>query len=218
MEEAKKSLAQTALTLSVLDIGGGMALPVAEQVVDYVKTKREFENTRRAFENYNWLLDQEFRRPAPTNIDKGALPRAKQALKDAFNADVNRFPRLSKVGKVFSKVSKWLKGASVFDVLGPLTDTLTIGLNIWGLDIAIRDKNPAGIAAASLSIAAGVVGLGTFVAAIVTGIAVLGPIGALVGAFLSITATLVELLGSPRYEEAAVEAYNQMPGQLRKQH
>ena len=58
LEEAKESLAQTALTLSVLDIGGGMALPVAEQVVDCVKTKREFENTRRAFENYNWLLDQ----------------------------------------------------------------------------------------------------------------------------------------------------------------
>ena len=103
----------------------------------------------------------------------------------------------------------------MFDVLGPLTDTLKIGLIIWGLDIAIRDKNPAGIAAASLSIAAGVVGLGTFVAAIVTGIAVLGPIGALVGAFLSIKATLVELLASPRYDEAAVEACNQMLGQLR---
>ena len=215
LEEAKESLAQTALTLSVLDIGGGMALPVAEKIVDYVKTKREFENTRRAFENYNWLLEQEFRKPAGTNIDKSALQRAKQALKNTFNADIDKFPRLSKVGKVFSKASKWLKGASVFDVLGPLTDALTIGLNIWGLDIAIRDNNPAGIAAASLSIAAGVVGLSTFIAAVVTGTAVLGPIGALAGAILGIAATLVELLASPVYDTAAVEAYNERLGQLR---
>ena len=215
LEEAKESLAQTALTLSVLDIGGGMALPVAEKIVDYVKTKREFENTRRAFENYNWLLEQEFRKPAGTNIDKSALQRAKQALKNTFNADIDKFPRLSKVGKVFSKASKWLKGASVFDVLGPLTDALTIGLNIWGLDIAIRDNNPAGIAAASLSIAAGVVGLSTFIAAVVTGTAVLGPIGALAGAILGIAATLVELLASPGYDTAAVEAYNERLGQLR---
>ena len=215
LEEAKESLAQTALTLTLLDIGGGMALPVAEKIVNYVKTKREFENTRRAFENYNWLLEQEFRKPAGTNIDKSALQRAKQALKDTFNADVNKFPRLSKVGKVFSKASKWLKGASVFEVLGPLTDTLTIGLNIWGLDIAIRDNNPAGIAAASLSIAAGVVGLSTFIAAVVTGTAVLGPIGALAGAILGIAATLVEIFASPGYDKAAVEAYNERLGQLR---
>ena len=47
----------------------------------------------------------------------------------------------------------------MFEVLGPLPDTLTIGLNIWGLGIAIRDNNPEGIAAASLSIAVGVVWL-----------------------------------------------------------
>lgn len=213
LEEAKESLAQTALTLSVLDVGGGIALPVAEKIVDYVKTKREFENTRRAFEHYNELLELEFRRPA--NIDQSALQRAKQALKNTFKADIDSFPRLSKVGKVFSKASKWLKGASVFDVLGPLTDALTIGLNIWGLDIAIRDNNPAGIAAASLSIAAGVVGLSTFIAAVVTGTAVLGPIGALAGAILGIAATLVELLASPGYDKAAVEAYNERLGQLR---
>lgn len=72
LEEARESLAQTALTLSVLDIGGGMALPVAEKIVDYVKKKREFENTRLAFKNYNWLLEQEFRKPA-SDIDKGAI-------------------------------------------------------------------------------------------------------------------------------------------------
>ena len=187
--EAREGLAQTALTLSVLDVGGGMALPVAEKLMGYVKTKREFENTRRAFAYYNQLLQLEFRRPA--NIDQSALQRAKQALKNAFKADIDKFPRLSKVGKVFSKASKWLKGASVFDVLGPLTDVLTIGLNIWGLDVAIRDNNPAGIAAASLSIAAGVVGLTTFIAAVATGTAVLGPIGALVDAILGIAATLV---------------------------
>ena len=211
-EEAKKLLAQTALTLSVLDVGGGMVLPGLEKIVDHVKTKREFENTRRAFEHYNELLELEFRRPA--NIDQSALQRAKQALKNAFKADIDKFPPLSKVGKAFSKASKWLKGASVFKVLGPLTDVLTIGINIWGLEIAIRDNNPAGIAAASLSIAAGAVGLVTFIAAVATGTAVLGPIGALVGAILGIAATLIELLIGPAYDKAKVQEYKERLGKL----
>ncbi|KAL9961312.1 hypothetical protein ACROYT_G030226 [Oculina patagonica] len=155
LEEAKESLAQTALTLSVLDIGGGVGGGIASPIIEKI------------------------------------------------------------IGKVFSKASKWLKGASVFDVLGPLTDTLTIGLNIWGLDIAIRDNNPEGIAAASLSIAAGVVGLSTFIAAVATGTAGLGPIGALAGAILGITATLIELVADPGYDTAAVEAYKARLGQLR---
>ncbi|XP_078382791.1 uncharacterized protein LOC144665408 [Oculina patagonica] len=49
LEEAKESLAQTALTLSVLDIGGGVgggiASPIIEKIVGHVKREREFENT-----------------------------------------------------------------------------------------------------------------------------------------------------------------------------
>lgn len=188
-------------------------MPVTEKIVDYVETRRKFRNTRRAFEAYNEVLELEFRKPA--NIDQTAIQRAKEALKITFKADINKYPRLSKVGKVFSKASKWFRGASVFEVLGPLTDTLSVGLNVWGLDIAIRDNNPEGIAAASLSIAAGVVGLTTLIAAIVTGTAVLGPIRTIAGALFDIAATFVELLASPGYDKEAVEAYNERLGQLK---
>lgn len=119
------------------------------------------------------------------------------------------------MGKVFSKASKWLRETSVLEVLGPLTDTLSIGLNIWGLDINIRDNNPASIAAASLSIAAGVIGLTTFIAAIVTRTAVLGPIRIIAGALLGIAATLVELLAFLGYGKEAVKPYNERLGQLK---
>ena len=109
------------------------------------------------------------------------------------------------MGKVVTKASEWLRETSVLEVLGPLTDTLSIGLNIWGLDIIIRDNNPAGIAAVSLSIAAGVVGLTTFIAAIFTRTAVLGPIRIIAGALLGIAATLVELLASLGYGKEAVK-------------
>ncbi|KAJ7333665.1 hypothetical protein OS493_017209 [Desmophyllum pertusum] len=189
---------------------------VRRKSLDYVQKEALFENTRRAVENYDLIRELEFSKPASGGkLDKGAIQRAKEALKNTFKADIEKFPRLSKVGKVFTKASKWLKGASIFEVLGPITDVLTIGLNIWGLEIAIRDNNPAGIAAASLSIAAGVVGLTTFIAAIVTGTAVLGPIGAIVGAILGIAASLVELfLSSSGYDEEAVKAYNERLGKL----
>lgn len=35
LEEAKESLAQTALTLALLDVGGGVVLPVAEEITNY---------------------------------------------------------------------------------------------------------------------------------------------------------------------------------------
>ena len=64
------------------------------------------------------------------------------------------------------------------------------------------------LAAASLNIAAGLVSLTTFVAAVVTGSAVLGPVGAIIGIVLGLAATLVELIGGHSgYDAAAVEAY-----------
>ena len=215
LEEAQEALVQSALTLSLLDVGGGAVLPAAEEITNYVRSKPEFAGTRRAWENYNKVLKNEAAKSAKRSVDQGAIQKAKQALKNALKVDADKFPRFSKVGKAFTKAGKWLRGASVFDVLGPITDTLTIGLNIWGLEMAIKDNNPHGIAAASLSIAAGVVGLGTFIAAIATGSALLGPIGAIAGAFLGIAATLIELFGSPGYDKQAVEEYKARLRRLR---
>lgn len=216
LAEAKESLAQSALTLALLDVGGGAVLPVAEEITNYVKTHRDFAGTREAWRTYNGLVSDEAAKAGSEVFDKQAIRGAKQALKKALKADVSKFSRTSKVGKAFAKASKWLKGASVFDVLGPITDTLSIGLNIWGLEMAIRDNNPAGIAAASLSIAAGVVGLTTFFAAIITGSTILGPIGAIAGALIGIAATLIELFGGPGYDVEAVEAHRDRLRQLRR--
>ena len=215
LAEAKESLAQSALTLALLDVGGGAVLPVAEEITNYVKTHRDFAGTREAWRTYNGLVSDEAAKAGSEVVDKQAIRGAKRALKKALKADVSKFSRTSKVGKAFAKASKWLRGASVFDVLGPITDTLSIGLNIWGLEMAIRDNNAAGIAAASLSIAAGVVGLTTFFAAIITGSTILGPIGAIAGALIGIAATLVELFGGPGYDVEAVEAHRDRLRQLR---
>ena len=48
LAEAKESLAQSALTLALLDVGGGAVLPVAEEITNYVKTHRDFAGTREA--------------------------------------------------------------------------------------------------------------------------------------------------------------------------
>lgn len=207
LDEAKESLAQTVLTLTLLDIGGGFILPVVEDIVSHIKKEANFAPTRQAFSDYKRILNDEILKPAES-VDKNIIKRAKTALEQALKIDVEKFPALSKVRKAFSRASKWLKGASWLDVLGPLSDSLTVGINIWGLKIAIEDESAPGIAAASLSIAAGLVGLTTFVAAVVTGSAVLGPIGAIIGVVLGLAATLVELIGGHSgYDRAAVEAY-----------
>ena len=142
LEETQEALVQSALTLSLLDVGGGAVLPAAEEITNYVRSKPEFAGTRRAWENYNKVLKNEAAKSAKRSVDQGAIRKAKQALKNALKVDADKFPRFSKVGKAFTKAGKWLRGASVFDVLGPITDTLTIGLNVWGLEMAIKDNNP----------------------------------------------------------------------------
>lgn len=122
-------------------------------------------------------------------------------MNNKFKLDIDSFPRLSKVGKAVTKVTKWFKATSVLEILGPLTDTVSIGFNIWELVTAIRENDPIGIATNTLGITGGLVGLSTFVAAVVTGSAILGPIGALVGAFLGLVATFVELFFAPRYDK-----------------
>ena len=218
LEEAQEALVQSALTLALLDVGGGAVQhwPLVKKLVNYVKSKPEFRATREALKNFNKALKDEAAKAAGQIVDRSSIRGAKQALERAFKLDVKKFPRLSKAGKAFTKAIKWFRGTSLVDVLGPLTDTLTIGLNIWGLEMAIRDNNPYGIAAASVSIAAGVVGLGTFIAAIATGSALLGPIGALGGAILGVVATLIELFGSPGYDKQAVEEYMARLKQLRE--
>lgn len=51
LEEARETMAQTILTLAVLDIGGGLVLPIVEKIVNYVQTDPGFANTRIAFRN-----------------------------------------------------------------------------------------------------------------------------------------------------------------------
>ena len=210
LEEATESLVQTALTLSLLDVGGGAISPITEEIVKYITTKSEFTTTREAVAYYNRILKSEISKTATQGMNKQTIRNAKEALKNNLKNDVAKFALVSKVQKAFTKATKWFGKASLVDVFGPLTDTVTIGLNIWGLDIAIRDGNKAGIAEASLSIAAGVIGLSTFFAA-VSG----GPVGAIAGAILRVVATLVELFAGPPYDKAAVEAYRARLRELR---
>ena len=146
LEEAQEALVHSSLTLSLLDVGGGAVLPVAEEITKYVKKESGFAGTRNALKNYNEVVKNEVAKSASGRVDKGGIRSAKQRLQDAFKLDAEKFPRWQ-VGKALTKANKWLR-TSVFDVLGAFTDTLTIGLNIWGLEMAIKDNNPYGIAAA----------------------------------------------------------------------
>lgn len=133
-------------------------------------------------------------------------------MKNIFKVDIDSFFCLSKVGKVFFKVSKWLKGVLVFDVFGLFIDVLIIGFNIWGLDIVIRDNNFVGIVVVLLSIVVGVVGLFIFIVVVVIGIVVLGLIGVLVGVIFGIVVILVELFVFLGYDKVVVEVYNERFG------
>lgn len=146
---------------------------------------------------------------------KRLLNHEKARVLRAFKGDVGKLQRASKTLKYINRAKRWFHVKTAAQVLGPLFDTIGIGVNSWALGTAIRDCNQSpktcnkgAIASASLGIVSGAVGVGVFVATLVvssSAAAVLGPVGAIVSFALAICATLIELFYKPPVDQDAIE-------------
>ncbi|XP_048581673.1 uncharacterized protein LOC116610394 isoform X1 [Nematostella vectensis] len=199
-EAAMESLNQAITTLAVLDVAGAGVVqnPFTALAVNYIAEKREFANVKRAIHRYNTALYDGLSQGQPLN-KKGLLSKVDDLRRQSvaqFQQSVENLPRNSKILKNLNNAAKWSKLGTALDAFGALFDVFAIGINAWGFDIARRDGNVAGMASAGIGIAAGVIGAGTFVLALYTGSAVLGPAGALAGAVLGLVATLIDIFSS----------------------
>eukprot|EP00112_Aurelia_sp_Birch-Aquarium-sp1_P017720 Seg4136.2 transcript_id=Seg4136.2/GoldUCD/mRNA.D3Y31 product="hypothetical protein" pseudo=true protein_id=Seg4136.2/GoldUCD/D3Y31 len=131
-----------------------------------------------------------------------------------FKNDVDALPNGHTTLKHIKKAQKWLRLKAAAEVLGPIFDLVSIGVNAWSLGTTIQgcvatpsECNRGGIASASLSIASGVVGVVTFGLALkfAASAAIIGPIGAIIGFVLAIAATIIELTYTPPPSQAEVE-------------
>lgn len=206
-DKVKESLNQVISTLALLDVGGGILVPGVQILVDAIAKETAFRATRRAFATYNGKMVGQLNRQSWSSLKsadmKKLLKVQKQKILSTFSDDVAGLSRHSKVLKHIKRAKNLFRVKSLAQVLGPLFDTVAVGINTWALSTTIRDCNNdpnncnrGAIASASLGIASGLIGVGTFVAALVTTgtvSAVLGPVGALVSVMLAICATLIEL-------------------------
>ena len=213
----RESLAQAVTTLAVLDIGGGALVPVTHHIIEAITTDKSFEATMNAWGVYNQRLKDSFNAPFKklSEIEvKRLLNIEKKKVLLAFKGDVAKLKSSSKTLKYINRAKRWFRVKAAAKILGPLFDTIGIGVNSWALSTAIRDCNESpktcnrgAIASASLGIVSGVVGVGVFVASLVVSssvAAVLGPVGAIVSLTLAICATLIELFYKPPVDEEAI--------------
>ena len=216
-ESVQEGLNQAIVTLAVLDVGGGAIVPLADKLIDTITTDRAFTNVADAMKQYGDPMASKL--DDLRNLDDQGLKDLLKAKKikavRLFDANVNRLSTTHRALKHIKKAQKWLKVKSAGKVLGPLFDMISIGVNGWALGTAIRDCvadaeacNPASMTAASLSIASGLVGVGTFIASLMVSASVasvVGPVGAIVGLALAITATLIELFWKPGPTQAQLD-------------
>ena len=215
--KVKEQLNQVMTTLYALDVMGGGIAPVVEHLLDVILTSREMENTRNLWKGLNehWkgslkgaILGQmtytEF--VAETHVKK-------TEIFTEFEKGLRKFNPNSRQLKYINRAKKWFRLKTAAQAIGPLFDTISIGVNSWALHTAIRDCNAepkkcnyGAMASAGLGIAAGGVGIATFFAAISSVSAPFGPAGAILAACLTITATLIELFYRP--SEEWVKEYN----------
>ena len=146
---------------------------------------------------------------------KSRLSTMKANIVGTFESEVANLSTDHAALKHIRKAKKWLKVRTLGKVLGPLFDVATVGVNAWALQTAIRDCvstpsqcNHDSLAAASLSIVSGLVGLATFAAVLkasAAAAAFISPIGAIIAAALGITATLIELFYTPPPDPEAIQ-------------
>lgn len=221
--QVRESLNQAIVTLLLLDVGGGVLVPLASHVIDILTMDPHFSQTREELKNFGtpmvaWAenLDK-----LKDSTIKSRLRAMKAKIVTTFETEVENLPKGHVALKHIRKAKKWLNVRTFGKVLGPLFDVATVGVNVWALQTAIRDCvstpskcNRGSVAAASLGIASGLVGLVTFVAvlkasAVATATAaaaapIIGPVGAIIAASLGITATLIELFYTPPPDPEAI--------------
>lgn len=205
--KVKESLNQVISTLALLDIGGGILVPGVEYIVDAIAKETAFRATRRAFAAYKRQMVGQLKRKGWSSLKSADMKRLlnfeKRKILSTFSEDVALLSRHGKTLKNLKRAKNLFRVKSLGKVLGPLFDTVTVGINSWALSTAVQNCNNdpnncnrGEIASASLGIASGIIGVGTFVAALLTAgtvSAVLGPVGAIVSVTLAICATLIEL-------------------------
>lgn len=208
IQEAMETIQLAIATLTVWDLGQGIAYPVVHKLVDrIVKNKQLFANTIQAYDDYRnimktGVLDDATQAATPDAL-KAKLLQKKRNIGNAFQTDVTKILQKSQLYtdlvtdlRGVKNVIKAVKWADV--ILGPLFDAATVGVSAWQLAEAIKNEDPSAIAASSLSLASGLAGITGFVvsALATTGstlAAVAGPVGALVGAILGLAAIMVEI-------------------------
>lgn len=215
--DVQESLNLAITTLSLLDIGGGILAPIADNIIDGITTERAFAATKNAMLEYgNPMTNNNLGDLTDLKVAelKSLLKTQKNKALKAFGDDVMR-AQGSRSLKYIKKAKRFLKVKSLGKALGPIFDVVSIGVNSYGLYTAIRDCNndaeacdPSAMTSAAFSIASGIVGVGTFLASLVVGAtvsSVLGPAGAVVSLCLAITATLIELLWKPKPTQAQLD-------------
>ena len=213
VEEAMETFNLAIATLAVWDFGQGIALPIADKLVNKIilKYKNDFRNTLQAFDNLRDIMKTNVLETTTEGSDalKGKLFDAKGKIGAAFQTDVTNGMWKFQSTQIYADlvtdlkgVKLWAKAAKWADVFaGPLFDAANVAVSAWQLVEAIKENDAVEIASNALGIASGIVGLASFaVAALATAgttiAAVAGPVGAIVGAILGIASVLVEVIAS----------------------
>eukprot|EP00795_Rhopilema_esculentum_P015537 gene15537-6800_t len=214
VEEAMETFNLAIATLAVWDFGQGIALPIADKLVNKIilKYRNDFRNTLQAFENLRDIMKTnvlESISGSSSDALKGKLFDAKGRIGAAFQTDVTSGMSKFKSTQIYADlvtdlkgVKLWAKAAKWADVFaGPLFDAANVAVSAWQLVEAIKENDAVEIASNALGMASGIVGLASFaVAALATAgttiAAVAGPVGAIVGAILGIASVLVEVIAS----------------------
>ena len=215
-ESVRESLNQAIVTLVVLDVGGGVLAPIVSSIVDYIAKDPLFRSCKEAWWNFGTpFIEGQTKLEDMNELQiKNLLKSKKAQVMREFNTVVGNLPTDHKVLPLLRKAKFWLKVKTFGKVIGPIFDLVGVGVNAWALGTAIRDCvntnvcNGGAIASASLSIASGLIGLITFAVVMKAGAAVaavIGPIGAIAGALLAITATLIEIFYKPPPDQTLIE-------------
>ena len=198
-ESVREDLIQAIITLTVVDIGGGVVYSGFIELAEIIATDNAFKSTQLAITNFGKsLVDLPYDLNSIRNEDvTGLLKLEKDNPLSTFARDVDNLD-LDHPAKVhIKKARKWAKVKFGVQIIAPLFDLISIFVNARGLELAIRscdtDCNEVAIASSVLGIASGVAGVLSGVATVIASGTAVAPVLGIFSAILGLLSTILEL-------------------------
>ena len=195
-DEAQQGLYDAISTMTNFILQDQFLYIIGQDAIDFISTRKEFKETRKAIANYNFALYRTMFKESGSRSKKEILKHMNRAMfhtNKVFNDELYKLAGNSLAMKHLKKLNTWTRRQDMISILEFAFDVVSLRVNLKLLQEAIDNHEEGKIVASCLGISAGIIGLENFVSAVTSEIQILHRKGPIVGGILNLAVSLMKV-------------------------